>query len=242
MPYAKRRRYPKRKANRVYRRRARRARVNRAFSKPSSSTIGHNFGYPLGNSKLVRHKYSELISLNSGAVTNAYHTFRLNSLYDPNSTGAGHQAYGFDEMCTFFKHYTVVGCRTTVTFINSAAQDVLVALVHDSDTTIDYSTTIGNVPGNHIIEAKKGPYGFLNSTKDQTTLSLNWSLRKNEKVRFPGQAIDWAGDVSSDPVQQACVHVIVTPMDAATDLSVVNCRIQMDFIALWTDPITLNQS
>lgn len=120
-------------------------------------------------------------------------------------------------------------------------EDAFIAIVHDSDSTFDYSTAvIGGTQ--HIIEAKKGPYGYLTSTKDRKQLSLKWSLRKNENISKPAQAIDWAGDASSSPVQQADCHVVIGPALDGTSIGTIKCQVQIDFLALWTDPIVFAQS
>lgn len=232
--YGKNKRYRKRRAYR-------RGRINNSFSNPRSSVVGHNFGYPLGNRKLVRHKYSELITLNPGIGSMATYTFILNSLYDPNYSSTGHQPLGFDQMTAFFSHYTVVGTSITATFLSSDTNDIFCAIVHDSNITYDYSTT-PSIGMSHIIEAKKGPYAFMSSNNDKQRLKLNWSLRKNEGITKPAQAIDWTGDALNGPPQYACAHVVVGPADGATDIGSVNILVQMDFIALWHDPIALTQS
>lgn len=192
----------------------------------------------------MRHKYFDTVTMIPGTTSSLeQYTFGLNNLYDPNVTGAGHQPYGFDQMCTFFKHYCVVGAKITVNFMLSSGfnEDAFVAIVHDADSTFDYSTSV--IAGTqHIIEAKRGPYGFLTTTNDKKQLSLNWSLRKNEGVSKPAQAIDWAGDSSSAPIQQALAHVVIGPALDGTSIGTVKCQVQIDYLTLWTDPIVFAQS
>ncbi len=56
-----------------------------------------------------RLKYTETISYSSstGGIVGSTNTFRLNGLYDPNTTGVGHQPYGFDQITPFYSSYTV---------------------------------------------------------------------------------------------------------------------------------------
>lgn len=39
------------------------------------------------------------------------HAFQLNSLWDPDTTGAGHQPYGYDEVTDFVTQYRVIACK-----------------------------------------------------------------------------------------------------------------------------------
>lgn len=54
-------------------------------------------------------KYTETLQFSSstGGIVGSTNTFRLNGLYDPNTTGVGHQPYGFDQITPFYSAYTV---------------------------------------------------------------------------------------------------------------------------------------
>lgn len=45
-----------------------------------------------------------------GNTTATIQTFRLNSLFDPDLTGTGHQPYGFDQLTPIYNNYCVTGC------------------------------------------------------------------------------------------------------------------------------------
>jgi hypothetical protein len=58
-------------------------------------------------------RYAETYTLTTGTagVIGSIQTMALNSVYDPNVTGTGHQPYGFDQLSTFYNNYIVHGCR-----------------------------------------------------------------------------------------------------------------------------------
>ena len=58
-------------------------------------------------------RYAETFSLTTGAagIVGTVQTMFLNSLYDPNYTGTGHQPYGFDQLAAFFQQYIVHAAR-----------------------------------------------------------------------------------------------------------------------------------
>lgn len=67
---------------------------------------------PIPARQIVRMKYAEAFETN---VANAYNfTFNLNSIYDPNRTGTGHQPYGHDQLALLYNRYRVIGCRYVV--------------------------------------------------------------------------------------------------------------------------------
>lgn len=51
--------------------------------------------------------YADQIQLNGGATTAATHIFRINSLFDPDYTGVGHQPRYFDQFAAMYNRYRV---------------------------------------------------------------------------------------------------------------------------------------
>jgi len=79
--------------------------------------------------------YRESILLSSTAMLpTAFNNFSMNSLFDPNRTGTGHQPYGFDQLSTFYNRYYVTGSKMTVTFS---------CQTKDNDTTVTGPILIG---------------------------------------------------------------------------------------------------
>lgn len=50
---------------------------------------------------VVRHRYAGTLkfsAISAGTPVNRSYTMRMNSLFDPDFSGAGHQPYGYDQM------------------------------------------------------------------------------------------------------------------------------------------------
>jgi len=62
--------------------------------------------HPIPQRYITKMKYSELVSTNA----NGFYSFNLNSIFDPNRTGIGHQPYGFDTLATLYNRYRVISC------------------------------------------------------------------------------------------------------------------------------------
>ncbi len=79
------------------------------------------------------HKYATLVYAeaysNSVATTAGFQqTLNLNSLFDPNRTGAGHQPYGFDQLAALYNRYRVLSAHWKVTYGSSTGTMMLVTV------------------------------------------------------------------------------------------------------------------
>lgn len=63
---------------------------------------------------ITRMKYSEEFTLSTLPTTIGVQQFRLNSVYDPNYTGAGHQPYGFDQLAALYLRYRVFATKWVI--------------------------------------------------------------------------------------------------------------------------------
>lgn len=87
------------KGKKAMQRRARRGLI-KPFGNPRSIQ-------PIAQRCIVKMKYSEVITTD---LANGYYAMNLNSIYDPNRSGIGHQAYGFDTFSSLYNRYRVVSC------------------------------------------------------------------------------------------------------------------------------------
>jgi len=71
---------------------------------------------PKFKKRLVYSETSLTVASTSGS-SNSYF-FSANGLFDPNTTGTGHQPMGFDQMMLMYEQYTVFASKITVEFIN----------------------------------------------------------------------------------------------------------------------------
>jgi len=93
-----------------------------------NTTVVRARGSLIPDAFLVKLKYSELFGFTytppivSDPVSAVYQ-FRLNSIYDPNLTGTGHQPLGHDQWALFYNRYLVYGCKFVVTFTSISTTD-----------------------------------------------------------------------------------------------------------------------
>lgn len=73
---------------------------------------------PVPQRTIVKMKYAEAVqsSLIAGV---ANYQFNLNSIFDPNRTGIGHQPYGRDTFETLYNRYRVISCSYVVSTLSN---------------------------------------------------------------------------------------------------------------------------
>lgn len=107
----------------------------RRFGKRRQATTNVNRSLqPIPSRYICKMKYSETVSTDS---TGQY-VFNLNSLYDPNRTGIGHQPYGFDTLAGLYNRYRVIACGWRITSPTASYRQI--GVMPSNDLGITYST------------------------------------------------------------------------------------------------------
>lgn len=107
----------------------------------SVNTFG---GGPFPNKYRCSLSYSELVTV---TVTTGHgeQLFACNGLFDPNTTGTGHQPLYFDQLMAIYDHYTVINSSCKATICDGSATAWTTTMFLDDDATTG-TTTAGNLP------------------------------------------------------------------------------------------------
>lgn len=152
MPPFKRYRARRHRRNRPRNRRFKRSRlvVNRALQ-------------PIPQRFIAKMKYSELIS-----VSDIYGRVNLNSIWDPNRSGIGHQPYGFDTLATLYNRYRVISCGYRIHAVmgsgggsNVAGLQVAAQPANEELSPLTMSEMRENPRAKYIIQNPGAPTVFL---------------------------------------------------------------------------------
>ena len=103
--------------------------------------------------------YGTVSSTGATTSTGAEYAFRLNSLFDPNLTGAGHQPRYFDQLTNIYQLYRVYKCSFQVEFYKPASTTMFCAgQVRNSQDTYTLSTkspvNVGEADGSWLQYAR----------------------------------------------------------------------------------------
>jgi len=100
----------------------------------------------------------------AGAAT--VYSFRLNSIYDPNFTGVGHQPSTHDQFNVLYESYCVTGCRYKISAINSSNTDPAYIAIQCIDSA-NSNTVFSSVVEQGGVEWK--PLGGINGSPGAVT-------------------------------------------------------------------------
>jgi len=157
--------------------------------------------------KRARLKYYDEVSF-TGSASNlvAAYVLSANGIFDCDVTGTGHQPTGFDQMMTFYNHYTVLRSRIQVVFNNTLVSTPIRAglLVSGSTTvTTDYRAVVENGAAEFCQLSPSGVSGF------GCTLKANVDAGRFQAVDDVMDDPNMRGDAASNPTEQAYYHLMI---------------------------------
>jgi len=218
----------------------RRKRRTRRF-KPTANRGGAlSIRAPLGQTFKFRSRYIELdlgLDPTTGGVA-ALHVFRMNSMYSPNVTTTGHQPMGFDEMMAFYDHYTVIGSKARISFQNTDTSYCQTVYTQLKDSITTTANTVGLLENGACKYTTLSPHGSGGAIK---TMTVPCSVARFFGKKSVLEDVTFRGDVSSNAGEEVYLHV-GAQSPAGIDTSKVRFTIEIDYIAILTEPKQLAQS
>ncbi len=218
-------------AKRSSRRRANDIRIPRdpaytAFGKPNQAPLAQRLRTTL--------KYSETVQ-RTGTFVYDY-VWRLNSIFDPNLTGVGHQPKGFDQLAALYQRYRVYHAKYDVIMYNTTSAipaHFIIVPTNSSSTYTDASDAIEAPMSEHTLTTIY-QMGRLRGSIDLAT--LNGKSHAAYAADDTTQAL-----VSTNPTETLNLHVVSEATDGSTTL-VVYYIVEIYYDVEFSDPVQLGQS
>lgn len=193
------------------------------------------FGFP--NRVISKLKYSDTYPLSSTAGSIGKQVLYINSTFDPDNTGTGHQPLYRDTFATIYDQYAVVSATIRVTFVTTAVGVPMLvgALIEDDNAT---STT-----ANTLIEQSNGQSAMLaNATGSPSTHTfvVNWDCKKILQID-PYTSESYKTSITSNPTEVSSLLLWSAPADTASSATTY-VHVVMEQVVLWTELATPTQS
>lgn len=168
-------------------------------------------------SSLLKLRYQMTTNMN-GAV-GIDQIMNLNSLFDPDRSGVGHQPYAYDQWSLIYNRWRVYGCKYKVTFVNIGSSVPRVGIMPSNDAnTMALSTTVFEQPTTKSAllgelgsgGVKKVFYGYVPLTRIYGVTKVQ--LRCDDR---------YAGDASASPAELAVLHCVCQDSTLSTNPTVL---------------------
>lgn len=206
----------------------------------STITLSNMYKNPVPKIKKINLRYFErAFDLNPGiGGIPGTHVFSANGIYDPDITGVGGQPLGFDQYMAMYDHYTVIASSITVFARNaegSYAQFFGIKLSDRATVNTDYSNIIEN---GYCAYRLLGPSGASNAIG-----SVSFGANPSKFLGRPQimSEDELRGSQTSNPAEQCYFHVFAFP-DTSVDSAAVRVTVQIDYVAILTEPKELVSS
>lgn len=189
----------------------------------------------LPESVIMKHKYADSFSFASGATPHTQF-FRLNSMYDPDQSGVGHQPYYYDQMTPLYNRCIVYGCHVKLK-ATCGTNQAIVGFKDQIDTSA-ISTAVD------ACERPNAKYALLNNGAKGAYLSKYFPINKlfgvTKSMVLNGE-MDFSHDASGNPLRQWYLQIFAQNPDSSTATN-IQYTIELIYYTKWIDRKRQNQS
>lgn len=201
-------------------------------------------GDPFPVRMFVTQRYGQLNTLTAGSagLFGSEQIFRLNSLFDPDLTGTGHQPYGFDTLASIYNRYKVHAVTARLRWSDPSADGVIVAANFQAPGV---PTSITGSDPNTIMERLGMWTANLNNTGDQEVVFTQRftlpDLCGCTKQQFDSNTEDYQSAVSTSPVRTPFLRLAIAALDGSSTPT-VRCETLLIFEVEYFERLILPQS
>lgn len=176
--------------------------------------------------------YSDTITIDPAAGALGSHLFRLNSLYDPDFTGIGHQPRGFDQMMAFYQKYRVYGCKIDVCCLGPGVSALnngkWAVLVQGSSTGFLWSQYALEEHASRISPVYQGSNGV--ETDKARFSGMVW-LKHLYQCKDLEDDTTAEGTASSDPARVALMHLVYSARNGTDNPDTITFQVTLTYYA-----------
>lgn len=181
-----------------------------------------------GTSTSCIFKYAEDFTLNPGAAgTTANQAFRINSIFDPNHTGIGHQPVNHDELAKIFERYKVEKIDYKVVVIGDSTTNTIAGVFVSDSFASDTDPRV-------YVENGMCDWSLLESTDTQATRTFTGSVDVPKimgvtKKEYMAEE-DYGAQFGANPIDGGLLTVFSAGLNAS-DAGVSNVFVELTYHA-----------
>jgi hypothetical protein len=184
----------------------------------------------------MKFKYSQHqnVTCTTGIVND--YQFRLNSIFDPDLSGTGHQPYGYDTFATLYNRYRVFKCDYDITIVNQSTGPATTTVLCCNNATAFTNATLASESTGAVTKVLTGSAALstvhFRGSVDLPSLTGQTPTQYMAEDRY--QAV-----FSQNPSELMTLNVCNTTLTANGTLSII---IDLIYTCECFDPLDLAQS
>lgn len=172
--------------------------------------------------------------------------FRANDLYDPDYAYGGHQPKGFDQLCLFWNHFTVLGSKIKVSAVETTGNTNFP--YYFSVATVDAPYWGGKNLGDYLESEKHSPMRAIGmqASQQEVPAKAYFSLKKFFNSPNLKGNTTYQCDISSSPAEVAYYELVLCRGNAVAGLpegdTAKTFLVEIEYIVSCHEPKELTQS
>lgn len=196
---------------------------------------------PRKNCKLS-YTHTNLLTTGVGGIYGTEQVFRLNSLYDLDFSGAGHQPYGYDQVAALYNLYCVRGVKIQMVISDPSADGVVVA------ASVQPSNSTFAITGQGVDAIKEQPFSITrsinNSGKQVQTITSYVPIQTIEgltRTQFAGALSIYQAGITNNPSRVPYLRIACGSLRGNQGDTVL-VRTTLTFYSQFSDRVIQTQS
>lgn len=189
--------------------------------------------------------YSEThkFTVGTSGLFSGIQRYKVNSLFDPDETGGGHQPAGFDILTQIYNRYKVNHVKITMKVMDPSQDGIAVGWMLTNPS--NGSDSIGGGTIGDIKEKQQSGVVFVNNTGSQIrtkVISLPMhTIAGVTKLQFKADPDNYTGSAIGDPGNVCKIQFAAADINGGSSAT-VSVNIQLEFYTMWYQRKTLAQS
>jgi len=203
-----------------------------------TTRIPRGLGNPVAQRTFTWLNYSEDMSFTSAAGgVGVDYQFNLNSIFDPDRSGVGHQPYGHDTYQTLYQRYRVHKCKYIVSGVATSTNATRLTVAPLNNVTAQNSSS--QIEEQSSVYRTKNMY-YTGSSNFVFTGLVDLATLNGVSASEYKSDDRFESNFGSSPTELMALHCIVSGLTGG--VASVAANVKLSFYCEFTDPVQLAQS
>jgi hypothetical protein len=200
---------------------------------------------PVARRALFVLPYDQNYTLTVGSVSTfgTGQVFRLNSCFDPDETGVGHQPYGWDQITPFYGTYKVIKCDVDIQFSFPSAAGVVcgVNAIIAGDTYDITGKSLSSVSEQPMSNVSRVPTAGNQTYRFRRSFPMG-AIYGITEAQFRNTILSFASATNTNPTVTARIQTAIASLNSSDSTATVYVQARLVYHVEMYQRVVLPQS